>query len=159
MLDQWKTFPITHTMMFAILKMSVKWRLFDGIPFNETPMSWFVIVKSRSKNVNSIYVFFWVCFKWKKIHIITGTTIQVIWLNAIFFWTLKDLNVSTCLHIFYLLPLHDLQQPFFFFKRCFISSHCNVFQHFSSSKKLQKPSQKPFHVYCLVLIVSVFQII
>lgn len=24
MLDQWKTFPITHTMMFAILKVSVK---------------------------------------------------------------------------------------------------------------------------------------
>ena len=42
-------FPITYTVMFVIFKMSVKWCLFDGIPFNETPMGWLVIVKSRFK--------------------------------------------------------------------------------------------------------------
>ena len=31
-------FPITHTLMFAILKVSMKQRLSDGIPLNETPM-------------------------------------------------------------------------------------------------------------------------
>ena len=77
-------FPITYTMMFVIFKMSMKWRLFDGIPFNETPMGWLVIVKSRSKTFSTTCVLFRACFSWKKIRNIAGTTVQVIGLNTIF---------------------------------------------------------------------------
>ena len=31
-------FPITYTIMFVILKVRVKWRLFDDIPLNEITM-------------------------------------------------------------------------------------------------------------------------
>ena len=59
-------FPITYTMMFVIFKMSVKWRLFDGIPFNKIPMGWLVIVKSRSKTFSTPCVLFRAYFAWKK---------------------------------------------------------------------------------------------
>ena len=49
-------FPITHTMMFLILKVSVKLGLFDGIPFNEAPMDWLTIVKSRSETFCIYYL-------------------------------------------------------------------------------------------------------
>ena len=42
-------FSITHTMMFVIFKVIVKWRLFDDIPFYEIHMGWLVIFESRSK--------------------------------------------------------------------------------------------------------------
>ena len=40
-------FPVTHIMVLIVLKVTVKWLLFDCIPFHETPTHWFVIVKSR----------------------------------------------------------------------------------------------------------------
>ena len=76
--------PITYTMMFVIFKMSVKWHLFDGILFNETPMGWLVIVKSRFKFFGTACVLFQACFAWKKICNIAGTTVQIIGLNTIF---------------------------------------------------------------------------
>ena len=109
-------FSIPHTMMFVILKVSVKWRLFDGIPFNEIPMGGLIIVKSRSKTFRTTFVLFRTCFAWKKIHNIVGTTVQS-GLIQYSLWVLKDLNVSvvtTCLHISHLVPPHDLQEPFFF---------------------------------------------
>ena len=91
-------FPITYTMMFVIFKMSVKWRLFDGIPFNETPMGWLAIVKSRSKTFSTTCVFFRACFALKKIHNIAGTYLEHCWklsgLIQYSFCVLKDLNVS-----------------------------------------------------------------
>ena len=77
-------FQITHTMMFAIFKVSEKWRLFDGIPFNEIPMSWLITVKSRSETFCTTCVLFRTCFAWKKVHNIVGTTVQIIVLYAIF---------------------------------------------------------------------------
>ena len=78
-------FPVTDAMS-VIFKVSVKWLLpLKGIPFNETPMGWFVIVKSRSKTFSTTCVLFSGCFAWKWIHNIAGTTVQVIWFNAIFF--------------------------------------------------------------------------
>ena len=66
-------FPITHTMMFVILKVSMKWRLFDRIPFNEIPMGSLIIVKSRSETFCTTYVLFRTCFAWKEVHNIIGT--------------------------------------------------------------------------------------
>ena len=77
-------FPITHTMMLVILKVSVKWCLFDCIPFNEMLVGWLVIVESRSKSFSTTRVLFWTCFTWKKIHNIFGTAVQIIGPNAIF---------------------------------------------------------------------------
>ena len=113
-------FSFTHTMIFVILKVSAIWRLFDGILFNEIPMGWLVIFKSRSKTFSITCVLF--CFEHvlheKKIHKNAGTTVQVIELNAILpLLVLKDLNVLAVvkwLHISHLVPPHDLQQRFFF---------------------------------------------
>ena len=60
-------FPTTLSIMFVIYKVSMKWCLFDSIPLNEIPMSWLVIVASRSKTFSTTCVLFWTCFAWKKI--------------------------------------------------------------------------------------------
>ena len=54
-------------MIFFILKVNVKWRLFDGIPFNEIPLGWLIIAKSRSETFRTTCVLFRRCFGWKKI--------------------------------------------------------------------------------------------
>ena len=99
-------------MMFVILKVSVKLRLFNGILFNEIPMSSLVIVEFRSKTFSTTCVLFLTCFVWKKIQ-----QFKLLSLMQYSLWLLKDLNVSvvtTCLHISHLAPPHDLLQPFFF---------------------------------------------
>ena len=71
-------FSIFHTQMPVILKVSVKWCLFDGILFNKTPMGRLVAVKSRLKSFSATCVSFSGCFAWKKktyIHLITLNTI------------------------------------------------------------------------------------
>ena len=77
-------FPVTYTMMFAILKMNEKWQLFDGISFNETSMDWTVMVKSRSKTLITTCALFWAFFTWKKKQNIAGMTVQFVGLNTRF---------------------------------------------------------------------------
>ena len=89
-------------------------------------------------------------------------TVQTIELSAIqyFLWVLRNLNVSvvnSCLHISYLVPSQDLQQPFFF-SRDAASALTRM-----SLKLLAIPSQiidtfSPFHILFLLLIVGIFQI-
>ena len=83
---------ITYTMMFVIFKISVKWRLFDGIPFNETPMGWLVIAKFRSKTQ------YYLCIVSSTLCMKKDTLLQQ-WfklsgLIEYSFCVLKDLNVS-----------------------------------------------------------------
>ena len=110
-------FPIIHTIMFVILKVSMKRRLFDGIWFHEIPMGWLVIVESRSKTFSTTCLLFWAFFAWKKITTLLERQLKLSGLMQYSLWVVKDLNVlvvTTCLHISHLVPPHDLQQPFFF---------------------------------------------
>ena len=120
-LSVWSLRVIINTMMFAILRVSVKWRLFGGNPVNASHMTWLIIVKSRSRTFSTACVLFWVCFAWKKmIHNIAGTTVQVIRLNEYSLCVMKDLNfsvITTCFHISHLVFLRDQQQHFFYEKR------------------------------------------
>ena len=131
------SFPITYTMTFVIFKMSVKWHLFDGIPFNDTPMGWLVIVKSRSKTFSTTCVLFRACFSWKKIHNIAGTTVQVIGLNTIFSLCTERSKCFSSNNMFaYFAPSTSAWSAtaFLLFKGCYLRSHKNIFQTFCSSK-------------------------
>ena len=86
--------------MFAILKVSKKWRFFDRILFNEIPMGWLIIVKSKSESFSTTYALFWTCLPWKRIHNIVGTTVQVIWLNVIFSLDTKRSKCFSSLYMF-----------------------------------------------------------
>ena len=110
-------FPITHTVMFVILKVSMKWLLFDSVPFNKAPKSWLVIVESRSKVFSATCLLFWAFFVWKKCTTLLQQQFKLSGLMQYCLWVLKDLNVSVvteCLHILHLISSHNLQQPFFF---------------------------------------------
>ena len=143
-------FPITHT-MFAILKGSTKRDLFDGIPFNEIPMSWLVIVKSRSETVSTTCVLFWTCFAWKKI---VALLEQLSGLMQYYLWVLKNLNVSvaiTCLHNFTPSTPRQSARAFLLFERSYLHSPKNIFQTFSSAKiNYRNPPKNPsmFSVTC-----------
>ena len=103
-------FSIFHTQMPVILKVSVKWCLFDGILFNKTPMGRLVAVKSRLKSFSATCVSFSGCFAWKKKH-----TFTLLHLIQYFVWVRKDLNVpevTSCFHISHLVTAHDLQRSF-----------------------------------------------
>ena len=105
------------TVMFVILKVSMKWCLFDSILFNEIPMGWLLAVESRSKTFNTTCVLFWSLFAWKSHGTLLERYFKLLGLMQYSFWALKDKNivlVTTCLHLLYLVPPHDLQQPFFF---------------------------------------------
>ena len=93
--------------------MSMKWHLFDGIPFNEIP----VIVKSRSETFRTTCVLFRTCFAWKRYTTLLEWQFKLSGLMQYSLWVLKGVNVSvvtTCLHISHLVHPHDLQEPFFF---------------------------------------------
>ena len=122
-------FPITHTMMFVILIVSVKWCLYDGIPFNKIPMGWLVM----SKTFSTICVLFWTCFAWKKMQNIVVTTVQVIGLNAVP-KVLKDLNLSVAVSIFAPSTSTWSAGAFLLLKRSYLGSHNNIFQTFSCTK-------------------------
>ena len=117
--------PNTYT-MFVIFKMSVKWCLFDGIPFNETPMGWLVIVKSRLKIFGTACVLFQACMQ-----------IQIIGLNTIFsFCTERSKCFSSNNMFAYFAPGTSTWSAtaFLLFKGCYLRSHKNIFQTFCSSK-------------------------
>ena len=123
--------------MFVILKVIVKWLLLDGIPFNEIPMGWLVIVKPRSETFSITCKLFGTCFACKKIHNIVGTTVQVIGLNAIFsFGTERSKCFSSHNMFAYFAPSTATwsARAFLLFNRCYFCSHKNIFQTFSSSK-------------------------
>ena len=42
-------FSITHTLMSIILKVCIKWHLFEEFPFNKPPVSWVIIAKYKLK--------------------------------------------------------------------------------------------------------------
>ena len=124
-------FPIIHTIMFVILKVSMKRRLLDGIWFHEIPVGWLVIAESRSKTFSTTCLLFWVFFAWKKIHNIAGTTAQVIGLNAIFPLGSERSKCFSSYNMFaYFAPSTSTwpATAFLFFKRCYFRSHKNVFQ-------------------------------
>ena len=130
-------FPITYIMMLVILKVSVKWYFFNGIPFNETPMGWLLIVKSRLETFITNCVLFWTSFAWKKMHNIVGTTAQVIRLNAISSLGTERSKCFSSYNMFaYFAPSTSTwsARAFFLFKRCYLRSPKNIFQTFSSSK-------------------------
>ena len=142
-------FPITYT-MFVIFKMCVKWRLFDGIPFNEIPMGCLLIVKSRSETFRTICVLLRTCFAWKKIHNIVGTTVQIIGLNAILpLGTKRSKCFSSNILFAYFEPSTSpwSARGFLLFKRCNHRSQKNIFQTFSPTFQ------------CSLSMESVFQIV
>ena len=124
-------------MIFVIFKMSVKWALFDSIPFNGTPMGWLVIVKWRSKTFSTTCVLIQACFVWKKIHNIAGMTVQIIGLNTIFALCTERSKCFSSNNMFaYFAPSTSAWSAtaFLLFKRCYLHSHKNIFQTFCSSK-------------------------
>ena len=123
-------------MMFAILNVSVKWSLFDGISFNEVPMGCLVIVKSRLKTFSTTCVLLWTCFAWKKIHNTVGTTVQVIRVNATSSLGTERSKCFGSHNIFaYFAPSSSTwsARAFLLLKRCYLRCHKNTFQTFSSS--------------------------
>ena len=139
--------PITHTTIFVIFKMSMKWCLLDGIPFNETPMGWLVIVKSRSNIFSITSVLFRACSAWKKMHNIAGTTVQIIRLNTIFsLCTERCKRFSSNKMFAYFAPSTSSGSAAasLLFKECYLHSHKNIFQTFCSSKPIIGTFSKTF---------------
>ena len=134
--------PITHTTIFVIFKISMKWCLLDSIPFNETPMGWLVIVKSRSKFFSITSVLFRACSAWKKMHNITGTTVQIIGLNTIFSLCTERCKCFSSNKMFaYFAPSTSSGSATasLLFKGRYLHSHKNIFQTFCSSKPITFP--------------------
>ena len=115
--------------MFVILKVTVKWRMFDGIPFYEIRLGWLLIVESRSITFSVTCVLFWAFLAWKKIHNIAGTT--VIGLNGIFSVGTERYKCFSSHKMFaYFAPSNSIWSTtaFLLFKKCYFPSHKNVFQ-------------------------------
>ena len=112
------------------------WNHVCSTVFNETPMGWLVIVKSRAKTFSTPCVLFRACFAWKKIHNIAAA-IKLSGLIQYSLGVLKDLNVSvvtTRLHISHVEPPHDLKHPFFFTRVATFALTRISFRHICSSK-------------------------
>ena len=93
-----------------MLKVSVKWGLSDGIPFNEILMGWIVIVESKSKTFSTTCVLFWIWFSRKMVHKIAWIRVQVIELDAIFSYCTdrsKYFGSYDMFPYFALVPPHD----------------------------------------------------
>ena len=119
------------TMMFFILKVSVKSRLFDGIPINEIPIGWLLVVESWLKTFSTTCVMFWTWFAWKKIHSIVGMTVQVLVLNIIFSLGTERSKCFSSHNMFACFAPSTSTwsaTAFFLFKRCYVRSHKNIFQ-------------------------------
>ena len=129
-------FSITH-IMIVILKVSVKWRLFDVFPLMKFLWARLYLLNLDRKLLVLTCILFWICFAWQKIRNIAGTAVQVIWLNAIFS---MDTERSKCFGIHYMFAYFARRTStwsvttFLLFKRWYFYSHKNVFQIFSSSK-------------------------
>ena len=123
-------FPVTHIMVLIVLKVTVKWLLFDCIPFHETPTHWFVIVKSRL-NLSLLPVY---CLEhvWhgngyttlleQQLNNIVGTTVQATTVVGLNEKLPSSIGRSKCFSsyniaaYFALVPSRNLQLVFFFSK-------------------------------------------
>ena len=142
-------FLITHT-MFDILKVSIKRDLFDVIPFNEIPMTWLVIVKSRSETFSNTCVLLRTCFGWKKIFALLEQQFKLSSLMQYYLWVLKNLYVLvaiTSLHNFTPSTLTQCARAFLLFERFYLHSHKHIFQTFSSSKINYRNPLKNLSIY------------
>ena len=116
-------FPIAHKMMFVILKVRVKWRLFDSILFNKTP--WVDLqLLNVDRKPSVLPMLLWACFSWKKIPNIAGTRVQVIGLNTIFSLSTERSKCSSSHKIFAYFA-HSTSKwsvtAFLLFKRCYLA--------------------------------------
>lgn len=146
-------------MTSVILKVNVKWRLIDGFPFNEAPMTWFVYYQILIGNFQ--YYLCTVCsLLWtERYTTLLEPEFRLLSLMQYSLLVLTGLNVSvvtTFLHIPHLLTLHDLKQPFFF-SRIFLGSYMVVFQIFTLPKLIYRNILGNFSMSSLA--VSVFQAI